>query len=121
MSRIYLVHEHHASRLHWDLRLQKDGKLKSWALPKEPPVSTGVRRLAIQVEDHELSYAQFEGNIPEGSYGAGRVKIWDDGMYLEEKWDQRKILILISGKKLSGRFALVMLPDKKNWLFFRTK
>jgi DNA ligase D-like protein (predicted 3'-phosphoesterase) len=115
------VHEHHARNLHWDLRIALDGVLKSWAVPKEPPTTRGYRRLAIQVEDHELGYAGFEGTIPEGQYGAGTVKIWDKGEYdlLEKTKD--KYIIFFHGKKLLGEYALVKFTKigAKNWLFFK--
>jgi DNA ligase D-like protein (predicted 3'-phosphoesterase) len=98
-----------------------DGVLKSWAIPKEPPIDPGVKRLAVQVEDHPLSYAGFEGIIPEGEYGAGTVEIWDSGTYtiIEEKED--KLIVEIDSEKLAGTYVLFRLKDKKNWLFFKKK
>jgi len=122
-SQIYLIHEHHASHLHWDLRLEMDGVLKSWAVPKEPPIARGTKRLAIQVEDHPLDYAKFHGIIPEGNYGAGEVKIWDSGSYELLKKYPNKIILEIHGKKLKGKYCLVKtnFRDKKSWLFFKMK
>ena len=120
---IYVIQEHHASRLHWDLRFEIDGTLKSWALPKGAPKGN-ERRLAVQVPDHPVEYAAFEGTIPEGSYGAGEVKIWDSGTFeLEESRNPDRIVINIQGNKLKGRYCLLHFKpkEKKNWLFFKIK
>jgi DNA ligase D-like protein (predicted 3'-phosphoesterase) len=98
-----------------------DNVLKSWAIPKEPPTDAGVRRLAVHVEDHPLSYASFEGIIPEGEYGAGTVEIWDRGHYKIVDRKEDKIVIEIDGKRLTGSYVLVRLKDKKNWIFFKKK
>ncbi len=117
---VYVIQEHHASHLHWDLRLEHEGVLKSWAIPKEPPGSAGIKRLAVAVEDHELGYEKFEGEIEKGSYGAGTVKIWDSGTYSAEKFDKDHIILDISGKKLKGIYYLVKFKGQdKNWLFFK--
>ncbi|MBN1683046.1 3'-phosphoesterase [Candidatus Bathyarchaeota archaeon] len=119
----YMIHEHHATRLHWDLRLEKEGVLKSWALPKEPVTIPGIRRLAIQVEDHPLNYGDFEGTIPEGEYGAGLVKIWDKGFYKQKIWSEEKINITIFGEKLTGEYELIRFKKagEKEWLLFKKK
>ncbi|MCX8160466.1 MAG: 3'-phosphoesterase [Candidatus Saccharicenans sp.] len=123
---IYAIQKHLASRLHYDLRLEENGVLKSWALPKEPPTSSFDKRLAVQVEDHPLGYEDFEGTIPEGEYGAGRVEIWDRGFYRPLHQDQNLREILIHGKKLRGVYTLVRIKDRKKgkenlWLFFKNK
>ena len=122
---IFVVHKHRATHLHYDLRLQMEGVLKSWAVPKEPPAEEGVRRLAIRVEDHPVGYADFEGEIPEGRYGAGTVEIWDCGTYRPVKTEPREIIVELKGKKLKGTYCLIKLkPDltrDKNWLFFKKK
>ena len=118
----FVVLEHHASHLHWDLRLEIDGVLKSWAVPKEPPSQPNIRRLAVEVEDHPLSYIDFEGVIEEGQYGAGAVKIWDRGTYSLESRKPEKLVFELRGGKLTGRYTLVRFTDNpKNWLFFKTK
>ncbi len=120
---IFVVHEHHASRLHYDLRLEMHGVLRSWAVPKQPPEKAGIKRLAIQTEDHPLEYAEFEGVIPEGMYGAGRVKIWDKGDFILEKEEEDELLFELKGRKLKGRYALIKTAfrGKEAWLFFKRK
>lgn len=117
----YVIQKHQATHLHWDLRLEMDGVLKSWAVPKEPPIDKGVRRLAVQVEDHPLDYANFAGTIPEGEYGAGTVEIWDKGTYLSVDKKPNKIIFEIKGERLKGTYCLLRFKEDKNWLFFRTK
>ena len=118
---IYVIQEHHASHLHWDLRLEFDRVLKSWAVPKKPSKNPKVRRLAVQVEDHPIDYAKFEGIIPEGEYGAGEVKIWDKGTFDLINKKENKIIFKINGKKLKGDYVLVRFRPPKNWLFFKKK
>ncbi|VVB82735.1 DNA polymerase Ligase (LigD) [uncultured archaeon] len=118
---IYLIQEHHASHLHWDLRLEMNGVLKSWAVPKSPPTEKNEKRLVIQVEDHPIEYANFHGIIPEGNYGAGEVKIWDKGTYELLEKNFKKIIFDIRGKKLKGKYCLIKTNygNKKSWLFFK--
>lgn len=119
---IYVIQEHHASHLHWDLRLEKDGVLKSWAMPKEPTDDTAVKRLIIQVDDHDLDYGNFEGEIGDG-YGKGTVKIWDSGTYTIINEKPHKVIVDIKGKRLKGEFVLLKFTKagEKAWLFFRKK
>jgi len=118
---IFVVHDHFAKRHHWDLRLEHNGVLKSWAIPKTPPLDNKTKRLAIQVEDHPYDYKDFEGIIPEG-YGAGQVKIWDKGAYIPEKFSDKGIIIDFQGKKLKGKYVLIKTNYQKNgWLFFKKK
>jgi len=119
---IYSIQKHSATHLHYDLRLQKGRVLKSWAIPKEPPVKVGEKRLAVEVEDHPLSYAFWHGTIPKGSYGAGKVEVWDKGDYSVIEEDSNKLVIKINGKKLKGEYVLVRTKlgnSRKNWLFFK--
>ena len=117
----YVIQKHQATHLHYDLRLEMDGVLKSWAIPKTPPTTSGIRRLAVQVEDHPVEYATFEGVIPEGQYGAGKVKIWDKGTFETISKKENKIVFKINGKKLKGNYVLVKFRPPKNWLFFKKK
>ncbi len=114
----FLVQEHHARRLHWDFRLELDGVLKSWAVPKGPPTEIGIKRLAVEVEDHPLSYFGYEGTIPKGEYGAGEVKVWDKGFYVLELREPRKYHVLLRGRKLKGDYRLINFKDK-NWLIYK--
>ncbi|MCX7974465.1 MAG: 3'-phosphoesterase [Candidatus Aminicenantes bacterium] len=120
---IYVIQKHQATHLHYDLRLEEEGVLKSWAIPKEPPLNPGVKRLAVETEDHPLGYEDFEGVIPEGEYGAGTVEIWDKGSYVPLELGPGKKIIEIKGKKLKGTYALIKIKSKngsdKNWLFFK--
>ena len=118
---IYVIQKHQARRLHYDLRLEMNGVLKSWAVPKTPPAEKGVKRLAVQVEDHPIDYAGFEGTIPEGQYGAGTVEIWDKGQYILKERDKNKLVFEIMGKTLKGNYCLVRFKGEKNWLFFKKK
>ncbi len=115
---VFVIQKHYARRLHYDLRLEMNGVLKSWAIPKEPPTKHGIRRLAIQTEDHELGYANFEGVIPEGMYGAGKVEIWDKGEYEMDEKEEDKLAFFLKGDKLNGRYCLVKFKEGK-WLFFK--
>ena len=117
---VFVVQEHHASGLHWDLRLERDGVLKSWAVPKGPPEGRGVRRLAVRTEDHPVEYADFEGTIPQGEYGGGQVSIWDRGEYETEKWREDEIIVHLRGERLKGRYYMIMFRGQPgNWLLFR--
>jgi len=116
----FVVHRHEAKHLHFDLRLEHKGVLKSWAVPKGLPESSGVKRLAVEVEDHEIDYAAFEGTIPEGSYGAGKVEIWDAGTFIDEEWDKDKITVRFNGRRLSGRYSIIRFMEK-SWLVIKLK
>ena len=120
---IFVIQRHEATHLHYDFRLEKDGVLKSWAIPKQPPTEFNIKRLAIQVEDHPLDYADFAGEIPHGLYGAGKVKIWDKGSYALQEWGPQKIIFELKGDRLRGNYCLLKLRPKlsedKNWLFFK--
>src|SRR5881398_3721367 len=122
---IFVVQRHDARSLHYDFRLEKDGALASWAVPKGVPLEPGQQHLAVHVEDHPLEYATFEGEIPKGQYGAGSVEIWDTGTYelLEEK-KNGGLTVRLHGERLNGTYALVpakLSGDPKNWLILRKK
>jgi bifunctional non-homologous end joining protein LigD len=114
----FVVQEHHASALHWDFRLERDGVLVSWAVPKGVPPDPKVNHLAVHVEDHPLEYASFEGTIAEGEYGGGRVTIWDSGTYETEKWTDREVKVILHGERVQGRFVLFQTRGK-NWMIHR--
>jgi len=123
----FVVHEHHASRLHYDFRLEIAGVLKSWAIPKGPSMNPSDKRLAVMVEDHPLEYGDFEGIIPEGHYGAGPVLVWDSGQFEVEAnpeiaLKQGKLRFSLNGKKLKGGFSLVLMRGRgtgKEWLLIK--
>jgi len=126
----FVIHEHHARQLHYDFRLEIDGVLKSWAIPKGPSLNPADKRLAVMVDDHLLEYFDFEGIIPEGQYGSGAVVIWDSGTYsLLEKNDPMevlqsgKIVMELNGNILKGGFTLVQMKGRgeKNWLLIKKK
>ncbi|MBA7678748.1 Multifunctional non-homologous end joining protein LigD [subsurface metagenome] len=114
--RRFVVHKHYAKRLHYDLRLEDSGTLRSWAVPKGVPEEINIKRLAIAVEDHALSYINFEGEIEEGQYGAGRVEIFDEGEYDLIKRTDKKIVFIFKGKKLSGEYSLIKFREPSQWL-----
>jgi bifunctional non-homologous end joining protein LigD len=119
---IFVVHEHRAKRLHFDLRLEMQGVLKSWAVPRGPSMNPTDKRLAVMVDDHDLAYADFEGTIPEGMYGAGEVFIWDNGTYdlKSGSIESGKLEVVFKGKKIQGVFALVRMTGKeKEWLLIK--
>lgn len=129
---IFIIQKHAARNLHYDFRLETNGYLKSWAIPKGPSMDPKVKRLAIPTEDHPLSYANFEGVIPEGQYGAGAVILWDQGVYeilkddpktLDKHLEEGHLTLRLIGEKLKGGFALIQIGNKLNprWLFFKLK
>ena len=119
---IFVIQFHQAKKDHWDLRLEIGGMLKSWALPKQPPRTKGMKRLAIQVEDHLRSYANFQGEIKEG-YGKGTVVIWDQGKFHLIEQTPKKLEFELQGTKLRGRYVLIKTDytehPEKSWLFFK--
>jgi len=119
-SALFVIQKHDATHLHYDLRLEMDGVLKSWAVPKVPPSKKNVKRLAIQTEDHSLEYAKFESAPSENDPDAETVEIWDKGTYTIEGQGRDIIVFHIKGKKLKGKYCLIRFKDQeKNWLFFK--
>jgi len=119
-ERLFVVQEHHSRRLHYDFRLEEAGVLKSWAVPKGIPCTPEEKRLAVETEDHPKEYAEFEGTIPQGEYGAGTVKIWDKGTYKIKVWNEKMVEVLLEGERLKGRYILVKLKTgDKNWLMLK--
>jgi bifunctional non-homologous end joining protein LigD len=120
----FVIQEHHARRLHYDFRLERDGVLVSWAVPKNLPETTSVNHLAVHTEDHPLEYGTFEGSIPKGEYGAGKVIIWDSGTYEAEKFndsaEKGEVIVDLHGRRISGRYALIQ-TNGDQWLAHRMK
>ena len=114
----FVVQEHDASRLHWDLRLEHEGTLASWALPRGVPEHPDENRLAVRTEDHPLEYLEFQGEIPKGEYGAGTMTVWDRGTYEAEKFRDDEVIATFDGERLRGRYALFRTREK-NWMIHR--
>src|SRR5690349_2373069 len=120
----FVIQKHAARALHYDFRLELDGALKSWAVPKGPSLDPHQKRLAVHVEDHPLEYGKFSGVIPPGQYGAGKVEIWDKGVWIpegdpREAYKKGSLKFRLQGRRLHGSWALVAMRDKKNWLLIK--
>ena len=119
----FVIQEHHARRLHWDVRLERDGVLASWAVPKGLPPEPGVVRLAVRTEDHPIEYLKFSGEIPAGEYGGGSMTIWDAGTYETEKWNRREVIVRMAGRRAQGRYVFIRTEregEKDSWLLQRS-
>ena len=114
----FVVQEHHATSLHWDVRFERDGVLVSWAVPKGIPPDPRVDHLAVHTEDHPMSYIDFEGEIPQGEYGGGTVILWDTGTYECEKWQDREVMVTFHGSRARGRYVLFRTRGR-NWMIHR--
>lgn len=114
----FVVQEHHATALHWDVRFERDGVLVSWAVPKGLPPDPRVDHLAVHTEDHPMSYIDFEGEIPEGEYGGGTVILWDTGTYECEKWRDREVIVVFHGGRARGRYVFFQ-TNGRNWMVHR--
>jgi len=125
----FVIQKHRATRLHYDFRLEMEGVLRSWAIPKGPSFNPADKRLAVQTEDHPMDYGGFEGVIPKGNYGAGKVIVWDNGTYEmvdpetpEKGWAKGKFHFVLKGKKLKGEWVLVRgSRQPKEWIFFKVR
>src|SRR5688572_12178508 len=124
----FVCQEHHASSLHFDFRLEIGGVLKSWSIRKGPSMNPAIRRLAVPTEDHPVEYLEFQGDIPEGNYGAGKHRIWDSGNYRllegaspEEQFEKGKLKFELSGEKLKGTFNFFRLGERDQWLLVKSK
>jgi bifunctional non-homologous end joining protein LigD len=116
----FVIQEHSATALHWDLRLERDGVLVSWALPRGLPLDPKRNHMAVHTEDHPLEYLDFHGDIPRGNYGAGWMRIWDTGTYEVEEWEPKKLVVVLHGERVDNRFALFQAgKEAKNWLIHR--
>jgi len=114
----FVVQEHHATALHWDVRFERDGVLVSWAVPKGLPPDPRENHLAVHTEDHPMEYLDFEGDIPEPEYGGGRVHTWDAGTYATEKWQEREVIVVLDGRRVRGRYAFIRTRGR-DWLVHR--
>jgi bifunctional non-homologous end joining protein LigD len=114
----FVIQEHHARRLHWDFRLERGGVLVSWAVPRGLPLDPKTNHLAVHTEDHPIDYAAFEGEIPAGEYGGGRVLLWDRGRYETEKWTDREVMVVLHGSRISGRYVLFQTGGR-DWMVHR--
>ena len=118
----FVVQEHHATALHWDVRLEHEGTLPSWAVPKGLPRDPSRNHLAVRTEDHPIEYLDFEGHIPEGQYGGGSMHIWDRGTYEVEEWGERKVKVVLHGQRVRGRYAFFATGGRggRDWMVHRT-
>ncbi|PZG15042.1 DNA polymerase ligase N-terminal domain-containing protein [Nonomuraea aridisoli] len=114
----FVIQEHHARSLHWDLRLERDGVLVSWAVPKGLPADPEINHLAVHTEDHPMEYLTFHGEIPKGEYGGGTMTVWDTGTYRTEKWSDSEVKVVLNGRRASGRFVLFRTRGD-NWMIHR--
>jgi bifunctional non-homologous end joining protein LigD len=114
----FVIQEHHATALHWDLRLERNGVLVSWAVPKGLPPDPRQNNLAVHTEDHPLSYISFDGEIPKGEYGGGQMQVWDQGTYDVKKWSDREVIVELHGQRVNGTYVLFQ-TDGKNWMIHR--